>query len=46
MPMSKTGQVAPRKISMQLCQVRLVKMILFNVCNGSVVKFAVRQKCA
>jgi hypothetical protein len=44
--MSKIGQVAPRKISVQLCQVRLVIKILFNVCNGSILKFGVRQKCA
>ena len=44
--MSKIGRIAPRKISVQLCQVRLVTMILFNVYNGSIVNFAVRQKCA
>ncbi len=47
-PVSKTkiSHVAPRKTSVQLCQVRLMMMVLINVRNGSVSKFAVRQKCA
>jgi len=46
MPMSKTGNVAPRKTSVRLCQVRSLTMIWFNVYNGSIVDFAVRQNCA
>jgi len=42
----KNSQVNPRKISAQLCQVRLMSTISANDFNGSVVKFAVRQKSA
>ena len=30
----KTSQVAPRKISVLLCQVSAATVVLFNVCNG------------
>jgi len=40
------GQMTPRKISAQLCQVRWMTMVSVNVCNGSAGKFAIRQKCA
>jgi len=43
---SKTSRVAPRKISVLLCQASAATMIAFNVFNGSVDKFAVQQKCA
>jgi hypothetical protein len=40
----KNSQIAPRKISVQLCQVRLMTMVSVNDYNGSAVKFAVQQK--
>jgi hypothetical protein len=42
----KTSQVAPRKISVLLCQASAATVVLFNVCKASVAKFAVQQKCA
>jgi hypothetical protein len=41
----KTSQVAPRKISVLLCQASAATVVSFNVCNGSVARFAVQQKC-
>ena len=40
----KDSQVAPRKISVLLCQVPAARVVLLNVCNGSVTQFAVQQK--
>ena len=37
----KTSQVAPRKISVVLCQVSAATVVLFNVFKASVAKFAV-----
>jgi uncharacterized membrane protein len=45
-PKLKISKVAPRKISVLLCQALAVTVVSFNVCNGLVAKFAVRQKCA
>jgi hypothetical protein len=42
----KTSQVAPRKISVILCQVPAATSILFNVCKASATQFAVQQKRA
>jgi hypothetical protein len=42
----KISQVAPRKISVLLCQVSAAMVVLFNVCKGSVTQFAVQQKRA
>ena len=42
----KTSQVAPRKISVLLCQVSAAIVVLFNVCKASVAKFSIQQKCA
>jgi hypothetical protein len=42
----KTSQVAPRKISVLLCQAPVATVVLFNVCKGSVTQFAVQQKRA
>ena len=33
-PKPKISQVAPRKISVLLCQVPAATVVLFNVCNG------------
>ena len=41
----KISRVAPRKISMLLCQVSAATVVLFNVCKGSVTQFAFQQKC-
>jgi len=38
----KMGEVAPREISVLLCQASAATMISFNVFNGSVDKFAVQ----
>ena len=38
----KNSQVAPRKISVLLCQVTVVTVVLFNVCKASVARFAVQ----
>jgi hypothetical protein len=40
------SQVAPRKISVFLCQVPAATAILFNVCKASATQFAVQQKRA
>jgi hypothetical protein len=40
----KNSQVSPRKISVQLCQVPAATAVLFNVCKGSAIQFAVQQK--
>jgi hypothetical protein len=42
----KTSQVAPRKISMLLCQASAATVVSLNVFNGSVDKFAVQKKRA
>jgi len=42
----KISQVAPRKISVLLCQVLAATAVLFNVCKGLVTQFAVQQKRA
>jgi hypothetical protein len=42
----KTKQVAPRKISVLLRQASAATMVLLNVSNGSVDRFAAQQKCA
>jgi hypothetical protein len=40
----KNSQVAPRKISVLLCQVPAATVVLFNGCNASSNQFAVQQK--
>jgi hypothetical protein len=40
----KNSQVAPRKISVLLCQVSAEIVVLFNVCKASATQFAVQQK--
>jgi hypothetical protein len=40
----KTGQVAPRKISVLLCQVPAATSVSFNVGGASGAEFAVQQK--
>jgi hypothetical protein len=40
----KTSQIAPRKISVLLCQATAATEILFNVFRDSAAKFAVQQK--
>jgi hypothetical protein len=40
----ENSQVAPRKISVLLCQVSAVTVVLFNVCKASDTQFAVQQK--
>jgi len=40
----ETSQVAPRKISVLLCQVPTATVVLFNVCKASTTQFAVQQK--
>jgi hypothetical protein len=42
----KTSQVAPRKISLLLCQAPAAAVVLFNVCKASATRFAVQQKHA
>ena len=42
----KNSQVAPRKISVLLCQVPAATAVLFNVYKGLVTQFAVQQKRA
>jgi hypothetical protein len=42
----KISRVAPRKISMLLCQVSAATVVLFNVCKGSVTQFAVQQNAS
>ena len=42
----KTTQVAPRKISVLLCQAWAATVVSFNVCKASVAQFSVYQKCA
>jgi hypothetical protein len=39
----KTSQVAPRKISVILCQALAAMAVLFNVCKASATQFAVQQ---
>jgi hypothetical protein len=40
----KTSQVAPRKISVLLCQASAAAVVLFNVFKASATQFAVQQK--
>jgi hypothetical protein len=40
----ENSQVAPRKISVLLCQVSAATVVLFNVCKASATQFAVQQK--
>jgi hypothetical protein len=42
----KISRVAPRKISVLLCQVAVATVIPFNVSKASVAKFSIQQKCA
>jgi len=42
----KNSKVAPRKISVFLCQASAATVVSFNVCKASVAKFAVLKKCA
>jgi hypothetical protein len=42
----KASQVAPRKISVLLCQASAVTAVSLNVFNGSVANFSIQQKCA
>jgi hypothetical protein len=39
----KTSQVAPRKISVLLCQVSAATVVLLNVFKASATQFAVHQ---
>jgi hypothetical protein len=40
----KNSQVAPREISVLLCQVPAATVVMFNVCKASATQFAVQQK--
>jgi len=40
----KNSQVAPRKISVLLCQAPAATVVLLNVCKASATQFAVQQK--
>jgi hypothetical protein len=42
----KNSKVAPRKISVLLCQASAATVVSFNVYKASVAELAVRQKCA
>ena len=41
----KTSRVAPRKISVLLCQASAATVVSLNVFNGSVANFSIQQKC-
>jgi hypothetical protein len=43
---TEISQVAPRKISVLLCQVLATTVVLFNVCKASATQFAVQQNRA